>query len=157
MKKICFTGHRNIKITPGIKFKLSEVIENFIKKGVEDFYAGGAIGWDMLCETTVLKLKKNYPQIKLYLILPCPPEQQTKGWSDSNKIIYNNILSSADSEICSLSYYNGCMAKRNQRLVDLSDICICYCKNFRSGSGQTIRMAEKKGLEIINLADYTKQ
>lgn len=153
MKKICFTGHRNIKITPEIKSKLSEVIEKFIKNGIIDFYAGGAVGWDMLCELTVLELKKNYPQIKLHLVLPCPAEQQTRGWNDSDKTAYAHILSSVDYEICSSSYYNGCMAKRNQRLVDLSDICVCYCRNFRSGSGQTIRMAERKGLEIINLAE----
>lgn len=51
-------------------------------------------------------------------------------------------------------YYNGCMKARNARLVELAtDYCICYWnpKDFRSGTGQTVHMAQKKGIEVINL------
>lgn len=50
------------------------------------------------------------------------------------------------------------MKARNARLVELaSDYCICYWnpKNFRSGTGQTVRMAQKKGIEIINLFEMS--
>ena len=45
------------------------------------------------------------------------------------------------------------MKKRNARLAELGDICICYYneKDFRSGTGQTVRMAEKAGKRIINM------
>ena len=45
------------------------------------------------------------------------------------------------------------MKKRNQRLVELGDICVCcYNENrIRSGTGQTVRIAEKQGKEIINI------
>ena len=46
------------------------------------------------------------------------------------------------------------MKERNQKLVDLADtLCICYWNenDNRSGTGQTVRMAEKKGLIIKNL------
>ena len=38
-----------------------------------------------------------------------------------------------------------------------SDYCICYwnSKDFRSGTGQTVRMAQKKGIEIINLFEIS--
>lgn len=46
MKAACFTGHRNIKIDENIKQKLYSILDEIIKLGVSDFYAGGAIGWD---------------------------------------------------------------------------------------------------------------
>lgn len=53
-------------------------------------------------------------------------------------------------------YYDGCMKGRNARLVELATVCcICYwnVNDKRSGTGQTVRMAQKKGIEIINLND----
>lgn len=47
-----------------------------------------------------------------------------------------------------------CMKERNARLVELaSECCIAYwnANNKRSGTGQTVRMAQKKGLEVINI------
>ena len=43
------------------------------------------------------------------------------------------------------------MKERNSRLVNKADICICYLKNKRTGTGQTVRMAETKGIDVINL------
>ena len=42
------------------------------------FYgAGGALGFDTLAAQTVLDMKKEYPQLRLILVLPC--EDQTRG------------------------------------------------------------------------------
>ena len=45
----------------------------------------------------------------------------------------------------------NCIKKRNARLVNLADCFVCYYYKSRSGTGQTIRMAQKNKLEIINL------
>ena len=155
MNSVCFTGHREIKNERKLSRKLKRVLKELIKDGVTDFYAGGAIGWDMLCEQAVLKLRdKKYPDIKLHLILPCCEEEQTLKWNSEQKTMYHKILCEADSvEFVSQHYYNGCMKKRNQRLVDFADCCICYYDKTKSasGTGQTVRMAEKKGINIINI------
>ena len=64
MKSVCFTGHRDVKITRELKDRLMETLEMLIQMGCTDFYAGGAVGWDMLCEAAVLALRKKYPGIK---------------------------------------------------------------------------------------------
>ncbi len=155
MKHVCFTGHRNIKINQDLALLLEEILRKLIQEETAvEFYSGGAIGWDMLCAQTVLKLRNEFPYIKLNLILPCSNEEQTALWNDSDKKTFMEILSSADSiEFTSENYYNGCMKKRNMRLVELSDCCICYynIRNKFSGTGQTVRMAESKGIPIINL------
>ena len=155
MKHICFTGHRNIKISQDLAPHLEEILRKLIQEeNAVEFYSGGAIGWDMLCAQTVLNLRNEFPHIRLNLILPCGNEEQTALWNATDKKLFMEILSAADSiEFTSDKYYNGCMKKRNQRLVELSDCCVCYynIRNKFSGTGQTVRMAESKGVPIINL------
>ena len=152
LKTCCFTGHRIIKITPELVQRLKDTIIKLITQGVTDFYNGGAIGFDMLCAETIIELKAEYPDIKLHLLLPCPPEEQVKGWNKAQVEKYNEILKAADSvTVVSEHYTRDCMKHRNERLVELADHCICYCTNPRSGTGQTVRMAEEKGIDVINM------
>lgn len=154
MKSVCFTGHRNLSFSSELKTRLEKEIRALAEQGANDFYCGGAVGWDTYCAKTVLKVRKDMPQIRLNLILPCNEAQQTLKWSDREKNEYKEILAQADNaEITSQNYSKDCMKIRNQRLVDLSDVCICYYnKNkYISGTGQTVRMAEKKGIKVINM------
>ena len=159
-KSCFFTGHRYAPFDTLLIVKTGHVIIDLIEKGVTDFYAGGAIGFDTFCEKLVLSLRKKYPQIRLHLILPCPPEIQTAKWTDVQKEEYNKILNDADDvKIISDSYDKNCMKKRNARLVELGDICLCYFneKDKRSGTGQTVRMAQKAGKKIINLYNFSEE
>ena len=151
-----FTGHRSFlpKNDPAAAKNLMFIITALAEEGVTDFYAGGAYGWDAFCALSVIVLKKRFPDVKLHLILPCPPEQQTLKWSDEQKAEYNIIQGFADDvKIVSDNYTKDCMKKRNARLVELGDICICYYNenDFRSGTGQTVRMAQKANKTIFNL------
>ena len=152
MKTCCFTGHRIIKITPKLVQRLRDTIVDMIGRGVTNFYNGGAIGFDMLCAETVIALKAEHSDIKLHMLLPCPPEEHAKRWNKAQVVKYKEILQAADCvTVLSERYTDDCMKQRNERLVEHADYCICYCTNPRSGTGQTVRMAERKGVEIINL------
>lgn len=157
MKNVFFTGHRTFDAEDNIHPKLTELLRRMISDGATDFYAGGALGWDMLCEKAVLILREKYfPYIKLHLILPCPPEEQTARWSFDDREEYRKIYKAADSvEIIEEHYNKDCMKKRNARLAELGDVCVCFYKesSFRSGTAQTVRMAEKLGKEIINILE----
>ena len=160
-KSVCFTGHRTIaEDKEKLSARLYALLERLVtEKKVTEFYTGGAVGWDALAALTVLKLRDSYPEVKLHLVLPCPFEEQSAKWNEAQKAEYQHILGLADSvEQVSDRYYNGCMKARNARLVELaSDYCICYWnpKNFRSGTGQTVRMAQRKGIEVINLFEMS--
>lgn len=152
METCCFTGHRIIKVTPELVQRLHDTIIDMIESGVTDFYDGGAIGFDMLCAETVIELKAEYPDIKLHMLLPCPANEQIKGWNKTQITRYQKILQAADSiSIVSEHYTKDCMKRRNERLVELSDCCIYYCTNPRSGTGQTVRFALNRGIRIVNI------
>lgn len=156
-KSACFTGHRKIVTDKVVLSKqLYAVLEKLIiSQGVTDFYAGGAYGFDSLASFTALKLREKYPQVNLHLILPCFKEDQTVKWTAEQKAELDKLLGLADSvEYVSDRYYNGCMKDRNARLVELATVCcISYWNpnDFRSGTVQTVRMAQKKSIEVINL------
>lgn len=153
-KSCSFTGHRRIKVTQKLTDKLSAVIEKLIQNGVTDFYSGGAVGFDMLCEGTVLALREKYPDIRLNLVLPCSFKEQAKNWSDHDKVTFCEIFCAVDNvEYTSREYSKECMKIRNARLVELADCLVCfYLGKYISGTGQTVRMAEKKGIDIYNVA-----
>lgn len=155
MKSCCFTGHRALCYTEKLEHSLRETILYLIKEGVTDFYAGGAIGWDTLCAETVIDIRDNgHPDIHLNLILPCKESDQTAKWDSEAKRKFREVLKAADNvQILSENYHRDCMKNRNQRMVDHSDWCVCYfdeSKNY-GGTAQTIRMAHKKGIKVINL------
>lgn len=147
-----FTGHR--VIADDVKSELSKALTDAVvemaENGVCVFICGGALGFDTLAAQTVLSVRENY-DIKLCLYLPC--DDQWEGWEASDIMEYHRICSLADE----VFYVNhgkksaALMKKRNRAMVAASDYCICYLKNSRSGTAQTVRMAEEKEIEVINL------
>ena len=149
----CFTGHR--KIPPEKKSELSRrlkiTLTRLIEEGYVCFGAGGALGFDTLAAQCVLSLKKQYPHIKLILVLPCIT--QTKGWSKDDIATYEEIKSQADKVVyTSHDYFRGCMFKRNRHLVNGSSVCIAYLTQEKGGTAYTVNYAKEQGLAVINLA-----
>ena len=158
MPSICFTGHRDILEDKEVLSQhLYKRLENAVKYGITDFYAGGAVGWDTLAALTVIKLRRSYPHIKLHLVLPCPPEEQSRGWSQSDRTILYETIRAADTveQVCPRYTYD-CMKKRNAKLVEYGDFCLCYFDpdKSKSGTGQTVRMAQRKPIKLLNFWHY---
>lgn len=151
-----FTGHRLIPDgeREELKIALENAIIDMIENGITVFICGGALGFDTLAAQTVLELKKEY-DIKLCMYLPC--DSQHIEWEYADILEYNRINSSAD-EVFYVSRGEkspALMKKRNKAMVEAADYGICYMKDRKSGTGQTVNMAEEKGIGIINL--YTKE
>lgn len=150
----CFTGHRSIAPEYMIKLPalIGETLDTLVCRGVRVFRAGGAVGFDTLCALKVLEKKKTSPEIKLELCLPC--RDQTRGWNESYRKIYDYILERADSvRYAHIKYTPTCMHDRNRMLVDGSDFCVAFCTSSSGGTAYTCSYALKCGTELINLYD----
>ena len=149
----CFTGHRKIPLDQleSVTQRLRDAVIASIKDGYLYFGAGGALGFDTLAAQTVLNLKKDYPQIKLILVLPC--KTQARGWKQEDIEEYNRIMKAADKVVyTSQDYYSGCMHKRNRHLVDNSSLCICYLNSNTGGTAYTVDYAKSVGCRVSNIA-----
>jgi len=149
----CFTGHRVFsqrKIEHIVKH-LNEEINRLIRQGVTNFMSGGALGFDQIAASIVISKKQLGADIRLIFILPC--QNQDEKWTERQKQLYRFLLGEAD-ETCYVSeeYTPECMMKRNYYMVDNSAYCICALVREISGTGQTVRYAQQKGLHVINVA-----
>ena len=80
-----FTGHRIIKKSHSAKLRelLSRAIEYAYSNGVRTFYSGGAIGFDTLAASEVIKFRASHPDTRLVILVPCP--EQSAKWSPYQK------------------------------------------------------------------------
>ena len=152
----CFTGHRTVPAAQKktVEEGLLKAIALLYTKGYRHFVAGGAVGFDTMAASAVLALKARVKDITLTLVLPCA--DQSAAWSEKDKAVYEAQKAEADEVLClAEKYFDGCMQKRNAEMVKMSSACIAYMTRTRSGAGQTVRMAEKAGLTVINLASFS--
>ncbi len=132
---------------------LEETVRKLAKKGVTEYRAGGARGFDMLAAQTVLRLKKEIPALRLVIKLPYKQkagelERRGKGASRGN------VCAGRSTSYIAEHYTRGCMQRRNRELVEGSGYCVSYCTRDTGGTAYTVAYARKNGLEIINLADW---
>lgn len=104
----------------------------------------------MIAASLIVAKKEMGNDIWLIFALPC--KNQDEQWNAEQKRLYHSLLGEAD-EIIYLSeeYYDGCMKKRNQYMVDRSAYCICALIYPTGGTAQTMRYAKSKIVEVKNV------
>ena len=159
MKVCAFTGHRP-KSFPWkynedapdcvlLKEVLAAQISALAERGVTDWLSGMAQGVDLWCAQIVLDLKKENPAMKLHCILPC--EGQEVKWPMAEQERYSSFMRRADEVVyVNRAYHPDCMLERNRYMVDRASVLLAvYNGAYRSGTGMTVRYAQKLGREII--------
>ena len=147
-KSCSFSGHR---ILPR-DFNVSEIekaVYNAINDGFSTFLVGMAIGFDSVCFNVLEKIRRE-KEIKIVACVPC--RDQSEYFNKKQKAEYERMIGSSDQTIyLAENYYDGCMQKRNEFMVDNSKRLICYLKSPYGGTYSTVKYAVENGLEIIDL------
>lgn len=157
MKTVCFTGRRPQKLPWGynetdprcvdLKKKLEEKIETAIKNGATHFITGMALGVDLWAAEIVIEKKKSISGITLEAAVP--HKNQAATWAAAHKKRYADILKQCDKVTCVSEHYTAyCMMKRNQYMVDSSDMVIAATDDFTGGSGKTVLYARSKNIPV---------
>ena len=153
-RKICFfTGHRMIpeREMGALPEKLENAISDLYGRGVREFRAGGAVGFDTLAALKVIAFRNRYPDVRLALILPC--RDQDARWSDFDRAAYRFVIKQADSVFYLHDQYTpDCMHERNRALASGSDFCVTYMNRQSGGTAYTVKLAERAGIPVLNLA-----
>ncbi len=138
------------------KQEIKNILLNDINEGFNYFISGMALGIDMIFAEIVLQLRVVYPHIKLECAIPCI--NQTEKWFQKDINRYNSILNNADkvTYVSSSEYYNGCMEKRNQYMVNQSNKVLAVFNGQIGGTSQTIKYAQEnsKTVEIIDINKF---
>ena len=156
-KTVCFSGHRPEKLPDkgdahSLKMKtilsmLYYEIYKSIEEGYDTFIVGGAKGIDLIAAEFVYQFIHQGKNIRLIVAMPYP------GFGSSFKgndlYMRGNAIAKAEQviSVCE-KYFDGCYSKRNRFMVDHSSRLIAVVSDMKSGTGQTIRYAEKTGLDM---------
>ena len=155
-KKCCFTGHRNIRQSDeiAIKSRIKAQVASLIEKGINTFYVGGAVGFDMLAAELLIDLRdKKGADIRIISALPFPEWRDT--WSENEKRRQDYIMEKSDEVFyVAKEHSREAYLSRDRKMVDESEFCIAYCTRSSGGTAYTIRYAIKKGLQVVNTADW---
>ncbi len=162
-KSCFFTGHRRIAAkNDRMLMEIKKCISYLYSIGVREFHSGGAIGFDTLAATIVIDLKRFHPDMKLILNLPY--HNQASNWSDSNveysefvKKHADEIIYSFNGEVLTKEEARKHLLKRNRDMVDCSKYGIAYYSGkSKSGTGYTLRYAQDKKCEVVNIYNIQK-
>ncbi|MBQ8551720.1 MAG: DUF1273 family protein [Clostridia bacterium] len=110
----------------------------------------------MIAAEKVLELQNLYPHISLEAAIPC--YTQMARWSKEQRTRYFDILELCDKKTrVGKEYTPDCMRKRNEYMVDSSDIVMAVWDGKPGGTHQTVQYAleKKKAIVFINANDLS--
>ena len=137
-----FIGHKECY---GVSSEqVREEIIKLIENGVTDFLSGGMGSFDWMCARIVFELKKTYPYIHNYLVIPY------LTFTILEEKYFDSIIYPEGFE---KYHFKSAIPARNKYLVDNSAYAICYVTHGWGGAAQTFEKAVKKGLTVINLGE----
>lgn len=139
---VTFCGHSKIKYDLNTEQKLLYIIENLILKDATEFLFGGYGNFDILCAKVVKELKDKYPYIKSTLVIAYLNRKYDSSLYDDT--VYPPI------ENTPLRF---AILKRNQWMVQNSQILIAYVQNDWGGAAKTLLYAKKNKKKVINLCE----
>ena len=160
---VCFSGYRSSKFTfpltgehPKYIQLLNEIRQTILDSIYEDydnFFIGMADGFDLLSASIFYELKDagQIPEnIRFTAVLPFAEHRPALSWLE----IHQTVLKEADEVITiAANYSSQAFLARNRFMVDHSTRLISYYTGLTGGTAYTVKYAEKKGLQIINLAE----
>lgn len=147
MKRACVTGHRAMSAFPA---GLSETLRSVVLDGYTEFLVGMALGFDQYCYEELLRMKGEFPQLRIVACIPCG--DQAARFTRAQKARYDRLCAAADERIVLYpSYVEGCMQERNRYMVDHSDLVVAYLHYAGGGTYYTVKYAVERGKEILYL------
>lgn len=162
----CFSGYRPDKFdfpldADHISFlrlqsNIESIITNALELGYKTFLCGMEHGFDLLCADALLDIReqnKKYHNISLIAVLPYTNHSYKGKWES----LHNTVKRCANQiVIISPNYSPSCYHNRNRYLIDHSSHLICYFDGKSGDTAPTIKMANKNGLTIDNIANQEK-
>ena len=150
--KTAFIGHRQI-FAQNLPQRLTETIKDEIKNGCLLFTMGTHGEFDRLALQSCRKLRKEYPELQIEVVLTSLHTiQKSDEWDSTPYSDVSTVLYDIEE-----AHFKQQITLSNRKMIDTCDALICYVdeKAYRSGAKTAMRYAKRKGLRIINLYDET--
>lgn len=142
IKNCAFTGHR-VMSESFSKEKLQKIVFELAERGVKNFFCGMAKGFDLCAGEAVIKIKENFPNVKLIACVPYFGQEKEYTQEDKNR--YVTILRNCDAKFTFAdTYYRGCTLIRDRYMADNAEVLVAYLKKKTGGTAYTVRYFQQK-------------
>ncbi len=143
MKSCTFFGHRYVgdDINEILYNTITNLIEN---ENVTNFYVGNQGEFDRVVSKILKKVKNKYTHISYEIVLAYIPKKYDRDKDFSNTIYPEGI------EFVPPKF---AIVKRNNWMIEKSEFVVVYVKDLCGGAAKFKEIAEKKGKNVINIAE----
>ncbi len=145
--KIAFTGHRYLSLPQVVSYldKLHADYPDAI------WITGGAVGLDTMAALFAMR-----HAIRLWLILPFPLHVMSKYWNADQKSALRNTWDYAEkTTVLAPAYDVSIYQRRNERMVDLSDMVAAFWDGSRGGTGNCVGYIQTISKKMVRFSDFT--
>lgn len=138
-------GHRDI--FENITEKINSAVRDAAEQGCEIFYTRAMGQFDEMFSSSVRRLKKDYPNVKLICVKPYLTTEINKQ-GDYLYSLYDDIF--IPLELADV-HYKAAITERNRWIIKQSDIVIVYTKRNYGGAYDAKRYAERLEKRIVSI------
>ncbi|GLB30959.1 hypothetical protein LAD12857_28820 [Lacrimispora amygdalina] len=142
--KFCsFFAHRDARETIAENL-YQAIVKTIVEDDVSIFYADNNGAFDRLARLSVIRAKKDFPHIKIYLVFAyLPTIKDTFLEEKYDGTVYPEGLESFPKRFA--------ISHRNKGLVRQSDVVIGYVKTSYGGAYEALHYAKNQKKKVINL------
>lgn len=146
---VCGTGHRPNKLGGYGDDVLERLIDlanrQLSEHNVEKVVSGMALGWDTAL--AIAATQRNIP-----FIAAVPFLGQERMWSEDQQTIYHNLLDLSEKTVivCDGGYGPWKMQRRNEWMVDNSDLVFALWDGSKGGTANCVQYAVKQNRPVKN-------
>ncbi len=144
--RVSLIGHRDIDDYRELELSLNRIITKLLKeKQFVEFQIGRNGEFDIFSTSCIKRVKKksDADNCSMTLVLPYPISNM-----DCFEKYYDSILM---PESLKDVHFKAAITKRNERLVNNSDLLIAYVRRDTVGAARCLKMAENAKLDIIKI------
>ena len=146
--RICLFGHRNFDGYRVLDTRLWGLIKELIdEKYFIEFYIGRNGEFDVYSASIIKKIQKEISENNTKLICVLPYYNKDIEFYAN---YYDDILI---PEVAEKSHPKNAITKRNNWMVEMCDIVVCYVERNEGGAYCAMQYAHKLGKKVINLVD----
>lgn len=150
--RVAFIGHRELFDITNIENKIEELVKELMRShSFVEFYVGRNGDFDVSAASVIKRVRKSCDANNCELILVLPYANKDECYFEQ---YYDNIYYPLDPK----THYKNAIQKRNEWLIDNSNLLIAYVEPQRAGGAQkTLQYAIKTNRYVINLFDEGDQ
>lgn len=147
--RVSFIGHREVADYPFVEEQVYSIVGELIAtKEYVEFYVGRNGEYDLLVASVIKRAKRDFggQNSALILVIPYPVAEMEAYENYYDEVEYPKELYKV--------HYKSAIAKRNEWLVENSDMLVAYVVRDYGGAAQCLNQAIKRGIEVKRIESF---